>query len=226
MTLAPGEFIRRFLLHVLPRGFHRIRHYGLLAASARGSALARVRELLTVPPVDAAKPIDPPGPAPCSCCGGRMRLIEILAALPRRARHGHVGGSRGARTSATTSQEDERVTRHASHHHQAAAPPPRPMSAHAPFVAGTRPQARCPTRAARRHREIRPASDPACSSLAAGAGSRHAPAAARSRNAITIASGPRVGRFGARSWDTPRSAKARYRPPRLRLVTGCYGAEV
>ena len=80
MTLAPAEFIRRFLLHVLPRGFHRIRHYGLLAASARKGALARARELLAVLPPDPGKSsIDPPGPAPCACCGGRMRLVEVFA---------------------------------------------------------------------------------------------------------------------------------------------------
>src|SRR5450755_1062548 len=50
MTLAPHEFIRRFLLHILPRGFHRIRHYGLLAGSARSTSLARARELLAVAP--------------------------------------------------------------------------------------------------------------------------------------------------------------------------------
>ena len=50
MTLATGEFIRRFLLHVLPRGFHRIRHYGLLASGGRRDNLARARELLAAPP--------------------------------------------------------------------------------------------------------------------------------------------------------------------------------
>jgi hypothetical protein len=50
MTLGADEFIRRFLLHLLPRGFHRIRHYGLLAASARRASLARARELLAVAP--------------------------------------------------------------------------------------------------------------------------------------------------------------------------------
>ena len=50
MTLAPHEFIRRFLLHVLPHGFHRIRHYGLLASSARKAIIARARELLAVAP--------------------------------------------------------------------------------------------------------------------------------------------------------------------------------
>jgi len=50
MTLAANEFIRRFLIHVLPRGFHRIRHYGLLASSARKDCLAQARELLKVAP--------------------------------------------------------------------------------------------------------------------------------------------------------------------------------
>jgi hypothetical protein len=45
MTLAVGEFIRRFLIHILPKGFHRIRHYGLLAGGARDKSLARAREL-------------------------------------------------------------------------------------------------------------------------------------------------------------------------------------
>lgn len=50
MTLAPHEFIRRFLLQDLPRGFHRIRHYGLLVSSTRKVSIARARELLTVAP--------------------------------------------------------------------------------------------------------------------------------------------------------------------------------
>jgi hypothetical protein len=50
MTLAPHEFIRRFLLHVLPHGFHRIRHYRLLASSARKANMARARKLLAVAP--------------------------------------------------------------------------------------------------------------------------------------------------------------------------------
>ena len=50
MTLSPDEFIRRFLLHVLPKGFHRIRHYGLLASAAHKANVARARELLAVPP--------------------------------------------------------------------------------------------------------------------------------------------------------------------------------
>ena len=86
MTLDPGEFMRRFLLHVLPRGFHRIRHYGLLASAGRGANIARARELLATPQVeaerswtgnaDAAAPTD--WRPPCPCCGGRMIVIETF----------------------------------------------------------------------------------------------------------------------------------------------------
>jgi Putative transposase/Transposase zinc-binding domain len=80
MTLATDEFIRRFLLHVLPRGFHRIRHYGLLAGSARKASLARARELLSVTaPPDDDTPGDPEDfHPPCPCCGGRMIVIEVF----------------------------------------------------------------------------------------------------------------------------------------------------
>ena len=80
MMLALHEFIRRFLLHVLPRGFHRIRHYGLLASSARKASITRARELLAVAPppepVELSEPLDPL--PPCPCCGGRMTIIEIF----------------------------------------------------------------------------------------------------------------------------------------------------
>ena len=84
MTLATHEFIRRFLMHVLPAGFHRIRYYGLLATGKRAENLARARELLMPPiiPVDAIKAIDPHPAEPekpthsCPCCGGRMIIIE------------------------------------------------------------------------------------------------------------------------------------------------------
>ena len=80
MTLAPHEFIRRFLLHVLPRGFHRIRHYGLLASSAHKASIARARELLAVAPppepVESSEPLD--HLPPCPCCGGRMIIIETF----------------------------------------------------------------------------------------------------------------------------------------------------
>jgi len=82
MTLATDEFIRRFLLHALPHGFHRIRHYGLLAASTRKVSLVRARELLAVapPPADEA-PLQEPRDtrSPCPCCGGQMAVVEIFA---------------------------------------------------------------------------------------------------------------------------------------------------
>ncbi len=78
MTLDAHEFMRRFLVHVLPRGFHRIRHYGLLASTTRKASIARARELLAVaPPPEPAEPAAPPSPLPpCPCCGGRMRIVE------------------------------------------------------------------------------------------------------------------------------------------------------
>jgi Putative transposase len=84
MTLAPDEFIRRFLLHVLPKSFHRIRHYGLLATATCKANIARAKELIAAPPpsidpsaeyeiADAAVADDRP---PCPCCGGRMIIVE------------------------------------------------------------------------------------------------------------------------------------------------------
>ena len=85
MTLATDEFIRRFLIHVLPKGFHRIRHYGLLANGTRAANIARARQLLAVParPKEPKTPeaaIDEPRmlPRPCPCCGGRMIIIETF----------------------------------------------------------------------------------------------------------------------------------------------------
>jgi hypothetical protein len=80
MTLAADEFIRRFLLHVLPRGLHRIRHYGLLAASSRKAGLALARELLAVAPPPDHDPDDEPVDTrpPCPCCGGLMIVIEAF----------------------------------------------------------------------------------------------------------------------------------------------------
>lgn len=93
MTVAPAEFIRRFMLHILPKGFHRIRHYGLLASSrTKADTIARARELIA-----AAAPPQAPRPAkqdqapagteataepvhPCPCCGGRMVIIELFDA--------------------------------------------------------------------------------------------------------------------------------------------------
>ena len=79
MTLRPDEFIRRFLLHVLPKGFHRIRHYGLLASSARKASLARARQLLGVAPSTDDAPADQADARPpCPCCGGHMVVVETF----------------------------------------------------------------------------------------------------------------------------------------------------
>ena len=85
MTLHPHEFIRRFLLHVLPKGFHRIRHYGLFANGNRAANIARARELLSVAPPPPKPEAIKPGPdeprilpTPCPCCGGRMHIIETF----------------------------------------------------------------------------------------------------------------------------------------------------
>ncbi len=82
MTLAADEFIRRFLIHVLPHGFHRIRHYGLLAGSARKDCLAQARDLLGVAPTPEEPPAEEAAPVPhptCPCCGGAMVIIETFA---------------------------------------------------------------------------------------------------------------------------------------------------
>ena len=91
MTLDTSEFIRRFLIHVLPKGFHRIRHYGLFASGAKAECIATARKLLGMPaPSISANADDTSNPAnddgihdantlaPCPCCGGRMRIIEIF----------------------------------------------------------------------------------------------------------------------------------------------------
>jgi hypothetical protein len=87
MTLPTHEFIRRFLMHVLPKGLHRIRHYGLFANGDRAASIARARELLAAP----CRPKEPETPkatttdeqrvlpSPCPCCGGRMIIIETFA---------------------------------------------------------------------------------------------------------------------------------------------------
>jgi hypothetical protein len=84
MTLAAHEFIRRFLIHVLPADFHRIRYYGLLGSGKRAENVARARKLLmpSIIPVDAIKASSPDAAEPqtanhcCPCCGGRMIIIE------------------------------------------------------------------------------------------------------------------------------------------------------
>jgi hypothetical protein len=84
MTLDTHEFIRRFLMHVLPPGFHRIRYYGFLSSQTRAKNIARIRKLLAVPliPIDdikAANVEEPKTPEhPCPCCGGHMRIIETF----------------------------------------------------------------------------------------------------------------------------------------------------
>jgi len=91
MTLAADEFIRRFLLHTLPDGFHRIRHYGFLANGHRAAKLALCRSLLDTATVtstpDAESRTSRQEPGRCPCCGGVMRLTGILPPLvPRRSR--------------------------------------------------------------------------------------------------------------------------------------------
>jgi hypothetical protein len=81
MTLPPEEFMRRFLLHVLPVGFHRIRHYGLLANAGRRENLVKARALLDVPrpePLDDETAVMPVPTFVCRCCGATMRVIEIM----------------------------------------------------------------------------------------------------------------------------------------------------
>ncbi len=84
MALPIPEFIRRFLIHVLPQGFHRIRHYGLFANAARTRNIAHARELLAMPPPEAedtgtADDTEPPALAqPCPHCGGAMIVIETF----------------------------------------------------------------------------------------------------------------------------------------------------
>ncbi len=94
MTLTADEFIRRFLVHVLPRGFHRIRHYGLLSTSTHKADIARARKLLQAQAsssetqIDASKNISdamPPETAEatdawrcCPCCGGKMHIVSLV----------------------------------------------------------------------------------------------------------------------------------------------------
>jgi Putative transposase/Transposase zinc-binding domain len=87
MTLPTHEFIRRFLIHVLPKGLHRIRHYGLFANGNRCTNITLARELLAMPPSVTEPQTDAPSepnqprmlPTPCPCCGGRMIIIEVFA---------------------------------------------------------------------------------------------------------------------------------------------------
>jgi hypothetical protein len=98
MSLSPAEFLRRFLLHVLPTGFHRIRHYGLLAKGPRAPDLDALRALIAAQAGARAATADPDAePEPpqaaalpaCRCCGGQMRIVEIFG----RGRAPHTAGA-------------------------------------------------------------------------------------------------------------------------------------
>jgi hypothetical protein len=86
MRITIAEFMRRFLLHVLPNGFHRIRHYGLLANGHRADKLILCRSLLAVASAAVDRNNDEDNklgatdyePPPCPCCGGRMKVIETF----------------------------------------------------------------------------------------------------------------------------------------------------
>jgi hypothetical protein len=91
MRLDVHEFLRRFLLHVLPDGFQRIRHYGFLANAHRRAKLAAIRTLLAVPPPSTAspgseEPTTREASVPCPCCGGTMTVIEVLPGSRHRPR--------------------------------------------------------------------------------------------------------------------------------------------
>ena len=133
MTLGTDEFIRRFLLHVLPRGFHRIRHYGLLAASARKASLARARELLAVapPPDDDAAGRAARCPSAVSMLRwthDHHRDVRALASAPRTA------------APHSTNREKFAVTRHGPPQFPAAAPSLRPTIEFAPSVVSDAPK--------------------------------------------------------------------------------------
>ena len=88
MTLDAAEFIRRFLMHVLPSGFHRIRHYGLFAGTVRARNIERARHLLEAeaapqrPCAKADSQAEDLSPARrCPCCGGRMIVVETFEGL-------------------------------------------------------------------------------------------------------------------------------------------------
>ncbi len=86
MTLDAAEFIRRFLLHVLPSGFHRIRHYGLFAGTVRARNIERIRQALAAPEAtpershaEADSQAETASPVRrCPCCGGRMIIVETF----------------------------------------------------------------------------------------------------------------------------------------------------
>src|SRR6516225_8866020 len=105
MTLSAVEFIRRFLLHVLPKGFHRIRHYGLLASAGCKANIARAKQLMAAAmaegdPLGVHDTADPRAKTdhrpPCPCCGGRMIIVEVFA--PGSAPRGPPSSGAGIRT--------------------------------------------------------------------------------------------------------------------------------
>jgi len=88
MTLDAGEFIRRFLIHILPDKFHRIRHYGFLANAVRAEKLDTVRQALQVPAPEQNTATEEPKQSTfvCKKCGSNMRILEIVEALYHPAR--------------------------------------------------------------------------------------------------------------------------------------------
>lgn len=85
MRLATSEFIRRFLIHVLPDGFHRIRHYGFLASAKRKTNISKIQVLLDVKRPVVTNELEPGSETnpltlrePCPCCGGQMRIVEVF----------------------------------------------------------------------------------------------------------------------------------------------------
>ncbi len=155
MTLTTPEFIRRFLLHVLPPGFHRIRHYGLLANGQRRAAIAQARTLLDAarPPASAAvrygidseaeveESATTASPAHrCPCCGGRMIVVETFerGSAPRH-QTAIIGIDSSMKPVPSTRRIDARLRRRSVPGHGG----PRPDEAHPPQCS----RRRAPTRA-------------------------------------------------------------------------------
>ena len=126
MTLTADEFIRRFLLHILHRGFHRIRHYGLLAGSARKASIARASELLA----------GRAATADTLRAGGTARRTPTLSVLRRAHDHQRdvraLGPTARAALCCTATRDDPAVTRHGPNLLRAAATPLRPSTRCAP----------------------------------------------------------------------------------------------
>jgi hypothetical protein len=130
MRLHPHEFIRRFLIHVLPKGFLRIRHYGLLANGNRSENIAHAREQLAAParPKQTETPeaaLEQPGVLlqPCPCCGGRTIIIETFAQIRAQApAHAAASGNQDRHVVMTSSAIDARPTLAFSARSQPAAP--------------------------------------------------------------------------------------------------------